>query len=107
MQDDSRDADTEVGDRATQDAKAEGGGRERLEHVLEVEKASAGKYVPYIFNHIYPYKCPAFAPCQHPVGNVRTTAWTQEVENVWNTFSNMFSRVHRGKEPNALRNDLK
>ncbi len=37
MQDDSRDAYTEVGGRATQDAKAEGGGRERPEHVLEVE----------------------------------------------------------------------
>ncbi len=38
MEDDSRDAYTDVGGRATQDAKAEGGGRERLEHVLEVEQ---------------------------------------------------------------------
>ncbi len=37
MGDDSRDAYTEVGGRATQEAKAEGGGSERLEHVLEVE----------------------------------------------------------------------
>ncbi len=37
MWDDSRDAYKEIGGRATQDAKAEGGGRERLEHVLEVE----------------------------------------------------------------------
>ncbi len=36
MQDDSKDAYTEVGGRATQEAKAEGGGRERLEHILEV-----------------------------------------------------------------------
>ncbi len=27
-------------------------------------KATAGKYVPYIFNHLYPYKCPAHAPRQ-------------------------------------------
>ncbi len=33
--DDSRDAYMDVGGRATQDAKAEGGGSERLEHVLE------------------------------------------------------------------------
>ena len=33
--DDSRDAYMEIGGRATQEAKAEGGGSERLEHVLE------------------------------------------------------------------------
>ncbi len=35
MQDDSRDAYMDLGGRATQDAKAEGGGSERPEQVLE------------------------------------------------------------------------
>ena len=37
--DDSRDAYMEVGGRATQEAKAEGGGSERLKHVLEQKTA--------------------------------------------------------------------
>ena len=63
MQDDSKDAYTEVGGRATQEAKAEGGGRERPEHVLEVR-------------------------LQEVIGK---TTWMWEVVNVWNTFSNGFS----------------
>ena len=27
-------------------------------YLIEVKSSFAGKYVPYIFNHLYPYKCP-------------------------------------------------
>ncbi len=66
--DDSRDAYTEVGGRATQDAKAEGGGSERLEHVLESRAGTTA--------------------WMEEVVNVRNTFSSGDRVNVWNTFSN-------------------